>query len=107
MEILVIRSVHITPGVDDWINDFRDKMRKEHHQEVHYTSMINLLTRFGIMVLMKPEKLTDEQREYILECIKEANDYEPTYPKIRWLHEFEVHFVPKILGDEHKKPWEK
>lgn len=107
MEILVVRSVHLTDGVNDWINNFRDKMKDEHHQEVSYTTMLNLLTRFGVMVLMQPEKLTSEQKEFILECIKEANEYKLIYPKIRWSHEFEQHFIPKILGGSGKKPWEK
>ena len=107
MEVLVIRSCHITEGVDDWINDFRDKMRQEHSQEISYTTLLTLLARFGVMVLMNPDKLTNEQKEFIIECIEEANQYKPTYPKIRWSHEFEVHFVPKILRGSGKKPYEK
>jgi len=103
----VIRSCHITDGVDDWINDFRDIMRKEQHQEVSYTTLLSLLTRFGIMVLSKPDRLTQDQKDFIKECIVEANEYKPTYPKIRWSHEYEVHFVPKLLDGSGKKPWDK
>ncbi len=104
---MVVRSVQITPGVDAWINDFRDKMLKVHRQEVGYVTVLNLLTRFGVMVLMDPEKLTPEQKEFIKECINEANEYKPTYPKIRWSHEYERLFVPKLLDGNGKKPWEK
>jgi len=104
---LVIRSVHLTDGINQWINDFRDSMRREHSQEVSYTSLLNLLARFGVMVLMKPETLTLEQKEFIKECINEANEYKLIYPKITWVHEYERFFVPKLLDGNGKKPWEK
>jgi len=75
-------------------------------QSVSYTAALNMIGRFGAMILSHPEELTDKQKASILEFIEEANSYKPPYARIKWSDKYLQHMVPKILDESVKEPWE-
>jgi len=102
----VTRTITILGELDKWINDFRAKMLEHQRQSVSYTATLNMIGRFGAMILSQPDKLTNEQKTAILEYIEEANGYKPPYARIKWSDQYLQHMVPKILDESVKEPWE-
>ena len=103
---MVTRSITILDELDTWINDFRAKMLVHQRQSVSYTAALNMIGRFGAMILSHPEELTDKQKNVILGFIEESNSYTPPYARIRWADEYLKHMIPKILDESVKEPWQ-
>ncbi len=103
---MVTRTITILDELDTWINDFRAKMLEHQRQSVSYTATLNMIGRFGAMILSYPEELTDKQKNAILGFIEESNDYNPPYARIKWSDKYLQYMVPKILDESVKEPWE-
>jgi len=102
---MVIRSTEIHNELNDWINQFRIKMLEEQKQSVPYSTMLNLLGRFGSWILTNPEELTDKQKKVILDIVQECNKYEPPYARIKWKDKYLQYMIPDILKKNIKEPW--
>ena len=80
-------------------------MLEYQRQNVPYATILNLVGRFGSLVLSHPDKLTNEQKTIIKEYIEEANSYRPQYAQIKWSDKYLQYMVPKILDGIVKEPW--
>ena len=102
----VIRSVSIDEEVNNWILDFKDKMLIIQNQELGYTTVLNLLVEFGILLLSNPNELTDKQKSIIKEYIEESSKYNPPYSQRTWSDNYLQYLVPKLLDGTVKEPYE-
>ena len=102
---MVLRSTEIHDELNDWINQFRIKMLEEQRQSVPYSTMLNMLGRFGSWILSNPEELTDTQKKVIFDIIGECNNYNPPYARIKWKDKYLQYMVPEILKKNIKEPW--
>lgn len=81
-------------------------MLQEQKQSVPYATMLNLLGRFGSLILSNPEDLTDKQKKVILDFIESCNKYEPPYARIKWKDKYLQYMIPEILKQNVKEPWD-
>lgn len=101
-----VRSVSIDEEVNNWINDFKDKMLIFQNQQVPYTTVLNLLVEFGILLLSNPGELTEKQKSIIIEYIKESTGYKPPHTIFTWSDKYKQCLVPKLLDGTIKEPFE-
>jgi len=104
---MIVRSVTIFDELDNWIKDFKKKMLEYQRQEVSYATVLNMVSRFGLLILSKSDEFTEKQKSLIREYIEETSKYEPPYAKIRWKDEYLRYMIPKILDKTVNEPWEK
>ena len=102
----VIRSVTIHEEVNNWIKEFRDKMRLLQDQPLGYATVLNLLLKLGILILTNPDKITEEQKSLIKKYVEEATNYNPPHTKFEWTDKYLRCIVPKILDGTIKEPYE-
>ena len=100
------RTVSIDEEVNDWINDFRDKMLIIQNQQIPYSTAFNLVAKFGIYFLSNPDKLTEEQKSLIIKYIEESTKYKPPHTIFEWSDKYSQCMIPKLLDGSIKEPYE-
>jgi len=101
-----LRSVSIDEEVQNWLNDFRDKMLIIQDQQIPYSTAFNLIAKLGIWIITNPDKLTDEQKDIILKHIEEATKYKPPHTIFQWSDKYAQCMIPKLLDGSIKEPYE-
>jgi len=101
-----LRSVSIDEEVQNWLNDFRDKMLIIQNQQIPYSTAFNLVAKLGIWLITNPEKLTEEQKSLILNHIEESTKYKPPHTIFQWSDKYTQCMIPKLLDGSIKEPYE-
>jgi len=98
------KSVVISDDLRKWIHEFQANMMKDQGQPVSFSSVIDLTSKLGALILSHPEEFTEKQKSIILEYSKEPEEYSPPYNRNTWGRKYLQLRVPAVIKKEIRTP---